>query len=445
MLRVTSGMRGRWLLVGLFLILMLPFPALAEFKHLPAPGLDVQLALRQVREQAVKATRKDQERLKHGLLGGPGLPWVSGASPPIWSITEREWQQYSKETKDIRVLEAFKEEHKTDAVYAWLPEARIDGLNRQRPASINPRIPTIQLLDCATLTEEDVCKGFMCTWEAARCHEATSNASPAATAKPLSTAEERVLKPGGSFTECDNCPEMIVMPTGRFLMGSPENERQRSSSETQLQVSIGVPFAVGKYAVTFDQWEACVAEGGCNGYKPGDQGWGRGNRPVINVNWDDAKAYVAWVARKTGKTYRLLSNAEREYVTRASTTTPYWWGSSIGTSQANYIGEIYASEGRSKAGYRQTMPVDSFKPNAWGLYQVHGNVWEWTEDCWNDSNEANPADGSARTTGDCSRRVVRGGSWDSNPQSLRSAGCDGITAVIQRFDLGFRLARTLNQ
>ena len=145
-------------------------------------------------------------------------------------------------------------------------------------------------------------------------------------------------------------------------------------------------------------WDACVAAGGCNGYKPGDQGWGR-RRPVINVSWDDAKAYVAWLSRATGKPYRLLSEAEREYVTRAGTTTPFWWRPSITTSQANYDGASY-SIGFMKCEYRkQTLPVNSFQPNPWGLYQVLGNVWEWTEDCWHDSYAGAPADGSAWTSG----------------------------------------------
>src|SRR5262249_40344274 len=167
---------------------------------------------------------------------------------------------------------------------------------KQRRVAISP---TIQLLDCATLTEEEVCKNFMCTWEAARCHEATSSARPAGTAKPLSNADEQALTQGNNFTECDKCPEMVVIPAGSFTMGSPANEQQRLSGETQVQVSIAAPFAVGRYAVTFDEWDACVADGGCNGYRPADQGWGRGRRPVINVHWDDANAYAAWMARKT--------------------------------------------------------------------------------------------------------------------------------------------------
>src|SRR5262249_16990223 len=151
---------------------------------------------------------------------------------------------------------------------------------------------------------------------------------------------------------------------------------------------------------------------------------GRGKHPVVNINWDDAKAYAAWVTRKTGKTYRLLSEAEREYVTRApraGETSPFWWGPTITPKQANYNGNfIYA--GGAKGQYRQrTVPVDSFEPDPWGLYQVHGNVWEWTEDCWNESNSGNPSDGSPRVTGDCTGRVVRGGSWGYEPQFLRSA------------------------
>ena len=170
-------------------------------------------------------------------------------------------------------------------------------------------------------------------------------------------------------------------------MGSPASEPQKTLSDEgpQHRVTFARQFAVGKFAVTFDEWDACVADGGCNGYRPTDEGWGRGKRPVINVNWNDAKAYVAWLSQKTGKTYRLLSEAEREYVTRAGTTTPFWWGSSISTGQANYNGnQPTAADQRASFG-RRPFRSNSFQPNPWGLYQVHGNVWEWTEDCWNDA------------------------------------------------------------
>jgi formylglycine-generating enzyme required for sulfatase activity len=240
------------------------------------------------------------------------------------------------------------------------------------------------------------------------------------------------------FKDHEAGPEMVVVPAGGFTMGSPPSDPDRRDGEEQVLVTIAHPFAVGKFAVTFDQWDACVADGGCNGYKPDDGGWGRDNHPVINVNWYEAKAYAAWLSQKTGKTYRLLSEAEREYVTRAGTTTPFWWGSSISSSQANY-------GGGTKGEYQQrTVPVDSFEANPWGLFNVHGNVMEWTEDCWNDSNKGNPGNGSARTTGDCGRRVVRGGSWVYGPQYLRAAFRFGGSTVIRNDNIGFRLARTLN-
>jgi formylglycine-generating enzyme required for sulfatase activity len=243
---------------------------------------------------------------------------------------------------------------------------------------------------------------------------------------------------------CPYCPEMVVAPAGTFTMGSPSGEQGRDPGEVQVRVTIAGPFAVGKFAVTFEQWDACVADGGCNGYRPDDQGWGRGNRPVINVNWSDANAYAKWLSRKTGKIYRLLSEAEREYVTRARTPTPFWWGFNIGPHQANYDGN-YTYGGGTKGEYRQrTVPVDNFEKNLWGLFNVHGNVWEWTEDCWNDSNQSNPGNGSARTTGDCSWRVVRGGSWNSDPQYLRAAYRNVSATESKLNNIGFRLARTLN-
>ena len=253
---------------------------------------------------------------------------------------------------------------------------------------------------------------------------------------------------------------------GSFTMGSPASEAEKGSGEAQLRVSIERSFAVGRFGVTFHEWDACVADGGCDDYKPNDKGWGRGRRPVINVSWNDAKGYTTWLARRTGKSYRLLSEAEREYVTRASTTTPFWWGASITPAQANYDGNYTYQGGGAKGDYRQrTEPVDSFEANPWGLYNVHGNVWEWTEDCWNSDNIAsidlkaatdaaienflkrgltsNPGNGGARTTGDCSSRVIRGGSWVSVPKQLRSAFRFGFISSGRSHDFGFRVARTL--
>ena len=253
-------------------------------------------------------------------------------------------------------------------------------------------------------------------------------------------ASDRRYEPGETFRDCAKCPEMVVVPAGSFIMGSPQSEEGRTYYEgPQHRVTFSQPFAVGKYAVTFDEWDACVDDGGCNGYKPSDVDWGRGKRPVVNVSWNDAQAYISWLKRKTGRDYHLLSEAQREYVTRAGTTTPFWWGSTISADQANYT-----DGGEPKSRYRyQTAPVDAFQPNPWGLYQVHGNVYEWTEDCWKDNYSSAPTDGSAWTSEDCTSRVVRGGSWETFPRYLRSAYRDRYIAVNRSTRYGFRVARTL--
>jgi formylglycine-generating enzyme required for sulfatase activity len=251
-----------------------------------------------------------------------------------------------------------------------------------------------------------------------------------------------------TFKDCDKCPEMVVVPAGSFTMGSPDNERDRRFQEgPQHRVTFDRAFAAGKFAVTFDEWDECVADGGCSGYQPADQGWGRGRRPVINISWNDAKTYVAWLSRKTGKTYRLLSEAEREYVTRAGTSTSFWWGSAITTSQANYDPRgSYDGNGGIEEPYRQrTEPVDAFEPNPWGLYQVHGNVWEWTQDCYHGSYNGAPTDGSAWTSEDCSLRILRGGSWNFSPSYLRAAHRLAGTPDNRVFGnaVGFRVGRSL--
>ncbi len=245
------------------------------------------------------------------------------------------------------------------------------------------------------------------------------------------------LTPGNTFRDCDVCPEMVAIPAGSFMMGSPASEQGRSDDEgPQHQVNIARPFAAGKFEVTFDEWEACVRERGCRG------GRGRGKRPVFNVSWNDAKQYTKWLSAKTGKPYRLLTEAEWEYVARAGTTTPFNTGANINPTRANYdAGMSYAGSviGEFR---KQTAAAGSFQPNAFGLYDVHGNVWEWTEDCWNANYQGAPNDGSARTTGDCGQRVLRGGSWGNHPRDLRSAIRVGDAIAGHYDDRGLRVART---
>ncbi|MBT9288711.1 SUMF1/EgtB/PvdO family nonheme iron enzyme [Prosthecodimorpha staleyi] len=260
----------------------------------------------------------------------------------------------------------------------------------------------------------------------------------------LTSSEERCLKAKDEFRECADCPEMVVVPLGSFTMGSPVNEEKRGSNEgPQRTVRIGTSFAVGKFTVSFAEWDACVAGGGCNGYRPEDEDWGRGKMPVTKVSWEDAKAYVAWLSMVTGKSYRLLTEAEWEYAARAGTTTPFWWGPSISTSQANYDGNLTYGNGKKGEFRKRTVPVDSFVPNPFGLYQMHGNVWQWVEDCFVDGYKNAPTDGSANTIHDCSSRLLRGGSRNSDPVLLRSAARDWNSPGARNYLFGFRVARTL--
>ena len=238
---------------------------------------------------------------------------------------------------------------------------------------------------------------------------------------------------------------MVVVSAGSFAMGSPPTEMGSFNIERpQHAVSIARPFAVAKHELTFAEWDACVAGGGCNGYKPNDQHWGRGQHPVINVNWDDAQQYAAWLSLVTGKTYMLLSEAEYEYATRAGTTTAYPWGDDI---KLNGQAMAHCNGCGSKWESTQPAPVGSFPANKFGLYDMVGNVFEWTEDCLHLTYSGAPTNGSAwlaDNDGDCTNRVVRSGSWGAPPASVRSANRGRFALAVGRVDgLGFRVARTL--
>lgn len=246
------------------------------------------------------------------------------------------------------------------------------------------------------------------------------------------------LPPGASFRDCERCPEMVVVPPGAFTMGSSGEEPGRHPSEgPQHGVAFARPFAVGRFEVTFEEWEACLLDGGCDRW-PNDQGWGRGKRPVIDVNWEDAARYAAWLSRRTGKPYRLLSEAEWEYAARAGAATARPWGTEIGTARSNCSGCGGADGGR------RTTPAGSFAANRWGLSDMLGNAWEWVADCRNPTYEGAPADGTAWATGDCALRMLRGGSWVTAPRGVRSATRAYFPAARRDVNIGFRVAVSLD-
>ncbi len=253
------------------------------------------------------------------------------------------------------------------------------------------------------------------------------------------------LVAGSAIRDCPTCPEMIVVAPGTFSMGSPQTESGRSQNEgPQKSISLGRPFAVGKFSVTFEEWDACVSAGSCQGYKPEDAGWGRSRMPVINVSWHDANAYVTWLSKTTGRTYRLPTEAEREYVTRAGSTSHFSWGTNIRPALANYnhrFNDRYGGELGDPP--ERTVPVDRYAPNPWGFHNLHGNVWEWTADCWPSPLSDKPSDGSADSAEECDWRAVRGGSFSDFPLHLRSASRLGFKSVSRGMTIGFRVALTI--
>ena len=250
-----------------------------------------------------------------------------------------------------------------------------------------------------------------------------------------------------SFKECDVCPEMVAVPGGTFSMGAPAKEDGRVDDETQRSVTVSA-FAASRYEVTWDEWDGCVRSGGC-GQDPetdgaGDNGWGKGRRPVIEVSWHDAQAYVGWLNRQVpGNPYRLLTEAEWEYAARAGTKGPFSISGRISDRKANYNATVPYGRSRERRSRDQTVEVGSFEPNAFGLYDVHGNVWEWTQDCYGEYANA-PRDGGAATGAPDCARVMRGGSWVDMPHWLRSAIRGRLKPTDRISYIGFRVARTVS-
>jgi formylglycine-generating enzyme required for sulfatase activity len=265
--------------------------------------------------------------------------------------------------------------------------------------------------------------------------EAQLRSEPAGTKiAQAQTPTETAAAPFRTFRDCSECPEMVELPAGRFMMGQADGD---GDERPVHEVTIGRPFAIGKFEVTFDEWDACGADGGCEkNKKPYDEDTGRGRHPVVNISRQDATAYLQWLSRKTGKFYRLLSEAEWEYAARAGTTTKYSTGDTITKEQAKFASGTYREGGSEEVG--------KYPPNPWGLYDMHGNVWEWVEDCYETSYRGAPSNGSVRLLSQCPYGVVRGGSWDYSPDNLRSAARYKLRSNYRINDVGLRVARAMD-
>jgi formylglycine-generating enzyme required for sulfatase activity len=396
---------------------------------LTKPGVDLATLAIEVREEvarvALTAGHTQQPAYYDQTIGGRvylnGTPQGGGQAPkdgPATAPAEAAAQAWVavQNSTSIVALDEFIRQYGNVPVYGALARERREGL-----AKMPPQVAMV-----------------------------VDTPMPPNGAAPLTAERERGLKSKDTFRECENCPEMVVVPAGKFTMGSPAAEKDRDKAEgPQHVVTIGRPLAVGKFHVTRDEFAVfaretgggLAADSGCDWRSP--PGFTQeGSHPVICVSWEDAKAYANWLTKKTKKPYRLLSEAEWEYAARGWTSPGayprFWFG--------NDEGEIcrFGNSDTSACddGYRYTSPVGNYAPNAFGLYDMGGNAWQWTADCYHDSYNGAPADGSAWTAGNCDNgRSVRGGAWNYLPRTLRVAS--RLKTTAGSYYVGFRVARTL--
>ena len=489
----------------------------ALLAFLEEPGLEVGLMFRKVRDAVLGATGGRQEPFVYGSLSAKGAYLKSPQKIPETAVTQvpstitvSEIDQSDKEyeflfwnsIKDSDNVEEYKVylDAFPDGRFAALARSRLKRLEEPNGGGTAAEIKDDQAAEIPALNlsrkESRLIQhglaalGFkpgpidglfgnrtrqaIESWQRASGHERTGQLLRQQADALMAIGEEAKLElerkaeaerqrdrmaPGQEFRDCANCPLMVVIPSGSFTMGSPASEEGRFDNEgPQHRVTIANPFAVGKYEVTFAEWDECRRDGGCSD-NPSDLGHGRGNRPVVGVSWRDAKEHVAWLSRKTGEHYRLLSEAEWEYAARARTSTSRHWGEGeidecdyangrdhSAAQGFSYIDELIGTFSSCDDGYVWASPVGSFRPNGFGLHDVLGNVWEWVEDCWHDSYDGAPSDGSAWTTGgDCSKRILRGGShwYDDEVRVLRSAVRKPYFDGGGLYSSGFRIARTL--
>ena len=362
--------------------------------------------------------------------GGTELPPDIAADR--W-LVRAEWQAERGELDDalasLDVSQALRREHELPTPPdVWFRRAQVErkALGRQRAEA-----SLIRYVLAAGRDGEHY-------WTALKYLDALARHNEAAEAAKTARGE------GGPFADPlasgGTGPEMVIIPAGRFLMGCVSGRDCHEDELPVHEITIPQPFALSVYEVTFAQWDACVADGGCSQYLPSANGWGRADRPVINVTWAHAQEYVTWLSSQTRAEYRLPSEAEWEYAARAGTQTQYSWGDEIGQNNANCdgCGSLWDNA--------RTAPVGSFAPNAFGLYDMHGNVSEWVEDCWAPDYAVPRTNGGlwqGQVNG-CEGRAFRDGSFYDYPEDLRSAFRNWSDAGYWNFYIGFRVARTLD-
>lgn len=384
-------------------------------KAIRTPGLDMAAAVGRVRDAVARASRRNQQiwlsseppkGLVVTLLGQPAAaaqqanravilsPNNADASPDAFELAFWETIRNSENASEYRAyLDAY-------------PNGRFSALAR---------------------TREQLYRGK--PGAAAASAAPPPAAPPPAAPAPAASAPAASAPKAAPIRDCSDCPELTAIPPGSFQMGS--NDLYEFEKPVHPVTVRG--FYLGTREVSLDEWDRCVNEGGCN-YRPDDRGLGRGKRPVTDIHWNDANAYLAWLSARTGKRYRLPSESEWEYSARAGTTTTYPWGQSLEKDRANCLG-------CNEPPRRSAVASGQYPPNAFGLYDMAGNAAEWVADCWSENYRAAPRDGSAYVVPGCRERVLRGGSFNNDPRYLRSAARFKYEADVRFYTNGFRVAR----
>ncbi|MGO4172790.1 SUMF1/EgtB/PvdO family nonheme iron enzyme [Bosea sp. TAF32] len=375
-------------------------------KAIRTPGLDMAAAVVRVRDAVARASRRSQQiwlssEPPKGLVVTPVGQPVAVAQASRAVILPPTGPDASPDAFELAFWESIRNSENASEYRAYLdayPNGRFSTLAR---------------------TREQLYRGKPGV-------SAASVAPPPAAATPAAPAPKT-----GPIRDCSDCPELTAIPPGSFQMGS--NDLYEFEKPVHPVTIRG--FYLGTREISLDEWDRCVSEGGCN-YRPDDRGLGRGKRPVTDIHWNDANAYLAWLSAKTGKRYRLPSESEWEYAARAGTTTTYPWGQTVEKDRANCLG-------CNDRPLRSAVPSGQYPPNALGLYDMAGNAAEWVADCWSESYRNAPRDGSAYVVPGCRERVLRGGSFNNDPRYLRSAARFKYEADVRFYTNGFRVARDL--
>lgn len=372
-------------------------------KAIRTPGLDMAAALTRTRDAVTRLTRRNQQI------------WISAAPPAGLIVTPvNRPAAVAANTRMVISPAPPQGAGQTDAFELSFWETIRNSENATEYRAYLDAYPNGRFAALARAREQQY-------------RQKQGAAAPAPAPAPVQTAGQSQAR---TLRDCSFCPELALIPAGSFEMGSNE---MFEFEKPVHQVTIRAPFYLGTREVTFAEWDACVDQGGC-GQRPNDRNLGRGGRPVTDVSWEDANAYAAWLSAKTGRKYRLPSEAEWEYAARAGSKATYPWGQNLDKEMANCLGCNAQQR-------RQAIETGQFPPNAFGLYDMAGNAAEWVADCWSESYRTTPRDGSAHTAPGCRERVLRGGSFNNDPRYLRSAARFKYEADVRFYTNGFRVLR----